>query len=95
MTDRRGEVDLLVDVLSHPAGFDVGIFGLLAIRTTDQETVEVEWVAVRGRRAGHRSFPIGKLRAAVQLFVRLRRAHRLGADIERKLYAGSGGTENP
>ena len=83
---RHGEVELLVDVLSHPAGFDVGIFGLLTIRTTDQETVEVEWEAAHGWRSGYRSFPIGRLRAAVRLFVRLRRAHRLGADIERRLY---------
>jgi hypothetical protein len=84
-------------VLSHPAGFHVSIFAMLDIRTTDQDTIEVEWeLSMDERRklpdpattkTDHRSFPRASMDEAVAFFVDKRRERELGVDYEAKAYA--------
>jgi len=84
-----GEADVLLAVLSLPAGYDVGLFGVLGIRLTDQATVEVEWEAAPSLLGGPKtqwaSFPKAQLKEAIQFFLEKRTERQLGSDIEAKL----------
>lgn len=83
----REEVQLVYNVLTHPAGFHIGVFGLLEVRSTDQDVYEVSWD--RGMN-GHWRTQNGThpwrlyhsaLRAAM-VYCHLRRALDLGVDCE-------------
>lgn len=92
--ERRAEIALVKAVLSHPAGFYVSVFAMLDIRTTDQDTIEVEWELSMDERRGlsdpattktaHRSFPRSAMDEAVAFFVGKRRERQLGVDYEAK-----------
>ncbi len=81
----REEVALVSAVIAHPAGFDLDFGGgLIFIRTTDQETIEVEWEAMVGAKVhkDHKSFPIEQRDEAASFFVQKRHELRLGIDFE-------------
>lgn len=91
----REEAQLVYNVLTHPAGFHLGVFGTLEVRPTDQGVYEVAWephspesrrvlvetVGDWRMRADSRYWRLYKspLRAAV-VFCHLRRALELGVD---------------
>jgi hypothetical protein len=86
----RAEVDFVTSVLTHPAGFDLDIFGLLWVRPTDQATFEVEWEDLVDDKkvTGHESFTDPQL--AAQCFVQKRAEYRLGVDYEVEDFAKAG-----
>lgn len=89
MDPKQEEVILVASLLRHPAAYDVDLFGVLGIRTTDQETIEVEWEHLpdeSGRTKSFRSFPKTSLDEAVRFFVDKRYEMELGADIEAALF---------
>lgn len=83
------EVNLLMALLSHPAGFDMGCAGMLTIRPTDEcsppHSWEVEWEhELDGYKVNsYRSFE--SLQMAVQFFVEKRRYMLLGLDFEAEM----------
>jgi len=85
------EVKRLVDFLSHPAGFDVDLGGMLCIRPIDENSPpncwEVDWtedhyakVSVACPYEYHKEFP--SLQEAAQFFVEKRRYLCYGLDFE-------------
>jgi len=75
---KEEEVDLIIKIINHPAGFDVAIFGLLTIRShCDGYEVACEADAT------HKDFT--NLVDAAQFFVDKRHELELGLDIEAKL----------
>jgi hypothetical protein len=82
------EVELVMCVISHPAGYDLDLFGgMLLIRSTDQDTVEVEWLlpanSIRtSSETEYESFPSEQLRDAAIFFVKKRHEMKLGIDFE-------------
>jgi hypothetical protein len=81
----REEVALVKAVVGHPAAFSLDFGGgLIFIRTTDQETIEVEWSAMVGAKVhhDHKSFPVEQLDEASAFFVSKRHELRLGFDFE-------------
>lgn len=74
------EINLLKQVLQHRAGFDVDLFGMLNIRTTEHGTVEV--TEKTGTTERYRSWDIDKLEDAVQYFVDRRMELKLGLEYE-------------
>ena len=75
----REEVLLVHKIITHPAGYDLGLFGgLLSIRSTDQETFEVESEGIKVTWIRNRSFK-SSLRAAAT-FVYLRHKWGIGID---------------
>ncbi len=38
------EIELITKIISHPAGYDVDLFGTFCVRPTDQGVWEVDWV---------------------------------------------------
>ncbi len=79
------EVAIVKQVIAHPAGFDLDFAGgLIFIRSTDQETYEVEWnVTLNGKgEHDHKSFEVEQLHEAAVFFVQKRHELRLGIDFE-------------
>jgi hypothetical protein len=81
----RAEIQAVLTLLKHPAGFDINLYGdLLTVRSTDQGTYEVEWdpdyipLGANANSFGYRSFKC-PLRAAAT-FVYYRHAWKLGED---------------
>jgi hypothetical protein len=80
------EIEHFMAFLSHPAGFDVDMFGLLCIRPIDEccppQSWEVDWEdLVDGVHVSlHRSF--NDLREAVTFYVERRHLMCLGIDFE-------------
>lgn len=80
------EIALVIAVLKHPAGFDLDLFGgMLFVRSTDQNTFEVEWDQdweefdeVPGKR--YESFSTAE--EAAKFFVEKRHKFRMGIDFE-------------
>ena len=83
----RDEVALVLATVTHPAGFDVDLFGgMLCVRPTDQGVFCVSWDLFcvddgRPRKdSGERCF--NDPRRAVALFCRLRQREQIGVDFE-------------
>ena len=76
------EVKSLVAFLSHPAGFDVDMCGMLCIRPIDEccppKRWEVDWEDPEGQH--YKAF--NDLQSAADFFVRLRHEQELGIDFE-------------
>jgi hypothetical protein len=81
---RQQEVALVTMVLLHPAKFDLDLFGLMNIRTTEQETIEVSWSDSSPKVIGLqvKSFPLARLVQAVEFFVQKRHERKLGEEYE-------------
>jgi hypothetical protein len=97
-TTFREEVALVRAVIAHPAGFDLDFGGgLLFIRTTDQETIEVEWDVILGAKShkDYKSFPVGQLDEAATFFVQKRHELQLGIDFEMFEYEKTRHRESP
>lgn len=75
------EIQFLCQVLQHPAGFDLGFAGILSIRTTDNNTIEVEWID-KNQDEQYQSFDRSEMTNAVKFFVEYRHEHQLGLDYE-------------
>ena len=76
--DKEEEVDLIVKVLLHPAGFNVSLFGdLIGIRS-HSDGYEVSWIENNGLK--YKDF--AKVVAAAEFFVDKRYELELGLDIE-------------
>ena len=96
--DFRNEVILVKAVIAHPAGFDLDFGGgLIFIRTTDQETIEVEWDTVVDAKVhkDHKSFSVEQLDEAATFFVQKRHELRLGIDFEVEDFQASRRRESP
>jgi hypothetical protein len=94
----REEVALVTAVIRHPAAFDLDFGGgLIFIRTTDQETIEVEWAAMVGAKAhtDHKSFEAAQLDEAAAFFVTKRHELRLGFDFEQFDFEQTSHRESP
>jgi hypothetical protein len=89
------EIELLVSMLNHPAGYDLDLFGILGIRTTsDGVSVEYELhedeeyppgcceCSENERKIAVFDFPFGSLENAVRFFVEIRHARQIGLDFE-------------
>lgn len=76
------EIDFVVSVLTHPAGYNLGLFGTLGIRSTDQLTWEVEWEAIDNNHWKSFDNPVD----AATFFVKFRHQHEMGLDIEAELF---------
>lgn len=82
--NKQDEIQLVRLVLTHPAGFNLDLFGgMLNIRTTDQNTIEVEWEELNGKK--YKSFSLTELDQACEYFVEKRYDMELGIDFEAEL----------
>jgi hypothetical protein len=85
------EVKLLINFLSHPAGFDVGMGGTLQIRPIDEnsppEHWEVDWEEEDDNLVYEYAKEFSTLKAAVQFFVEKRHFMCSGLDFEVMLSA--------
>lgn len=86
------EVEHLMQFLSHPAGFDVGMGGILSIRPTDEGCPPthwaVDWEATEGDLVFDFEKEFSSLREAVQFFVEKRRYMCNGLDFD-AVYLGA------
>lgn len=88
--NRNEEIDLIKKVLEHPAGFDLGLFVALKIRS-HSDGYEVAWgkaadpqtLADEYDKNYYKDFT--DLQEAVEFFVDKRRELQLGLDIEAEL----------
>lgn len=80
------EVEHLVAFLSHPAGFDVDMSGLLCIRPIDESSPpqhwEVDWTGVEDGMECEYHKQFTSLQEAAQFFVEKRRYLVIGLDFE-------------
>lgn len=77
------EFKILKAILEHPAGFNIDIFGLIGIRSTEQgkyivwkEFSSDEWY----------EYEFENIKDAIEFFIELRNEHEIGVDIESKLF---------
>lgn len=91
------EVKHLVDFLSHPAGFDVDVVGMLSIRPIDESSPpdlwEVNWTEnvyadVPAALPYEYAKEFSSLQEAAQFFVEKRRYLLYGLDFEQVLIGG-------
>jgi len=83
--NREEEIDLIKRLISHPAGFDLGLFTLLTIRS-HSDGYEVAWgkeFEISSGTSPYKDF--NDLQEAVEFFVDKRQELQLGLDIEAKL----------
>ena len=73
------EVDLIIRVICHPAGFDIGLFGGLISIRSHCDGYEVAWDE------GKEYKDFVTLQAAAEFFVDKRYELQLGLDIEAEL----------
>ena len=91
-TQFDAEIALVQAAIAHPAGFDLDFGGgLIFIRTTDQLTIEVEWLDAHNMPTNrnatcYKSFLIGEIKEAATFFVQKRHELRLGFDFEQLDY---------
>lgn len=82
------EIELIVAVLMHPAGFDLDLFGgMLSVRSTDQNTFEVEWDQdweEFDETPGKKYESFSTTEEAARYFVEKRYQYRLGVDFEQE-----------
>src|ERR1700675_4289533 len=80
------EIHHLIDFLSHPAGFDVGMGGILQIRPIDEGSPPINWAVDWEEDDGDLRLNYEKefasLQEAVQFFVEKRRYMCNGMDFE-------------
>ena len=83
------EVNQLIAFLSHKAGFNVDICGLLCIRPIDEcsppETWEVDWEDIEDGIVFSNYKAFNSLTEAAQFFVEKRHKMELGMDFEEEL----------
>lgn len=85
--NRDEEIELLKKVLEHPAGFNIGLFAALSIRS-HSDGFEVAWdKAADGTDEYNKDYykDFSSLQEAVEFFVDKRREMQLGLDIEAEL----------
>ena len=94
MKDLRAETDFVTAVLEHPAGFHLGVFGILEVRSCsesgashdDRVTYEVSWDDVdSGGKTTIRHSSFATAREAAVFFVEKRAADQIGVDYETEL----------
>lgn len=73
------EIELITKIISHPAGYDVDLFGTFCVRPTDQGVWEVDWVDGNNK-PEYKTFDTAK--EAAEYFVRLRIKDEIGIDFE-------------
>lgn len=80
------EILLIIAVLKHPARFNLDLFGgMLTVRSTDQNTFEVEWDQdweEFDETPGKRYESFSTAEEAARYFVEKRHQYRLGVDFE-------------
>lgn len=84
---REEEIKLIKEVLKHPAGFNIGLFAALSIRS-HSDGFEVAWdKAADGTDEYNKDYykDFISLQEAVEFFVDKRREMQLGLDIEAEL----------
>lgn len=87
---REDEIDLIKRVLEHPAGFDLGLFVTLKIRS-HSDGYEVAWDKAADPKILEDEYnkdyykDFTNLQEAVEFFVDKRRELELGLDIEAEL----------
>jgi len=83
------EVAMLITFLSHPAGFDVGMFGrMLHIRGIDEHCPSQRWEVKWEELSGMSYKEFDDLPSAAIFFVELRHTMQLGLDFEKELLKG-------
>ena len=90
ITPKDQEIQMLVALLSHPAGFDIDMGGTLCIRPIDEcsppESWEVDW-ETRTSFPGMEYKEFSNLQEAVQFFVDKRHELEMGLDFEAEAFA--------
>lgn len=88
--NREEEIDLIKRLISHPAGFDLGLFVMLKIRS-HSDGYEVAWEKAADPQSLEDEYnkdyykDFTDLQEAVEFFVDKRRELQLGLDIEAEL----------
>ncbi len=85
--NREEEIDLIKKLISHPAGFNLGLFASIAIRS-HSDGFEVAWDgAADGTDEYNKDYykDFVDLQEAVEFFVDKRQELQLGLDIEAEL----------
>jgi hypothetical protein len=82
------QIDFVIEVITHPAGYDLDLFGSLCVRPTDQGVWCVSWKPDRPLQHNGRdiyeiekSFPTAE--EAAEFFVRKRYQEKIGLDFEK------------
>lgn len=84
------EIEFVLGVITHPVGYDLGLFGTMCARSTDQGVWCVSWEEKTEVREGEfetieveQCFPTPQ--EAAEFFVRKRIADEIGLDFENAL----------
>lgn len=84
------EIDFVLQIITHPVGYDLHLFGTMCVRPTDQDVWCVSWEENMSIEDGkfkanevEQCFPTA--REAAEFFVRKRIADEIGLDFENVL----------
>jgi len=87
---KEDEINLLIDLLSHPAGFDVDLAGVLCIRPVDECSPpvrwEVDWETDLSKPGDYQHQEFEDLLSAAVFFVNKRHELEYGLDFEAIYY---------
>lgn len=82
MNKKDEEIKFVTSVITHPAGYDLDLFGMYCVRPTDQGVWCVSWE--ENGKTVERTFNTPEVAAA--FFVNMRHEREAGIDIETKLF---------
>lgn len=77
------EIEFVLRVITHPVGYDLGLFGIMCIRSTDQGVWCVSCENI-GNTEKEQCFPTA--REAAEFFVKKRIVNEIGLDFEKLHY---------
>lgn len=88
------EILFVEKVVTHPAGYDLDLFGMMNIRPTDQLIWEVSWEEILDQTRCTLYKTFSSAREAAEFFVLKRKERQLGIDIEAQLCRAAGLLDN-
>jgi hypothetical protein len=84
---KEREIEMLMSVLSHEAGYGVNLLGVMDMHTTEHQTIEITYQRSNARTLAegmflHKSFALKDMKKACLFFMKARHALQLGVDYE-------------
>ena len=83
MMNKDEEVDFIIKIIEHPARFDIGLFGILGIRS-HSDGYEVSWeengITIESTNCAYKDF--SSVKEAAIFFVNKRYEYEVGLDFE-------------
>jgi len=85
--NKENEIEIITKIITHPAGFNIGLFGDLLTIRSHCDGYEVAWIdyADGTEIKSHKNFSPDCIKEAVKFFVEKRHKYQLGIDFETSL----------